>query len=241
MKNLTAFVLCGGLGTRLRPLFSNIPKPMAYINGVPFLKFIVQILIDKGISRVVFLAGYLAGDIESYFIKEKLPISIGFSIEDTPLGTGGAVQKAAHEFLYEDNKEVLVVNGDTFFDIDLGSLLSFHHEHSGLVSLALSQVNSSQDYGIVKLASNGLVTSFEEKVDGAGYIYGGYYLANRAYFSLIQEDRFVSAESEIFPSLVKKQQIYGLYQDKDFFDIGTPDRFRSFETWMSKRIEESRL
>jgi len=205
---------------------------MADFDGTPFLKIVVQILIDKGVSGVVFLAGHLAQEIETYFLDNPLPVPVGFSIEKEPLGTGGALKKAAHEFLRDGDKEVLIVNGDTFFDLDLGSLLVFHRSHTGLLSLALSKTEQANDYGTVELEPTGRIHSFKEKSEDSGYIYGGYYLADQDYFALIPENRLVSAELEVFPKLVETGQIYGLYQDKDFFDIGTPERFHLFKNWI---------
>jgi NDP-sugar pyrophosphorylase family protein len=232
---MKSFILCGGFGTRLRSIVSGVPKPMASFDGTPFLEIIVQNLIDKGVSSVVFLAGYLADHIKFYFEEKcKISVPVNFSIEVSPLGTGGAVKKAAHDYLHDE--EVLVVNGDTFFDLNLGDLVLFHQRHNGCVSIVLSKVNCAHDYGSVTIDDSGRITSFKEKTKtDHAYVFAGYYLASRQYFNFIPENSFVSAEQDIFPELVCSGQLYGLCQDQEFFDIGTPERFKKFESWNQQK------
>jgi len=143
----SAFVLAGGLGTRLRQVVADRPKPLALVHGTPFLEFLLNALAHKGVREFILLTGYKGEMIEEYFSSFKASgVTIRCSREETPLGTGGAVQHAVR-FATDPS---LLVNGDTFFDADLDSLLRFHRERGADVTLSLHEVEDVSRYGSVR-------------------------------------------------------------------------------------------
>ncbi|HEG0584703.1 TPA: NTP transferase domain-containing protein, partial [Campylobacter jejuni] len=172
---MQAIILCGGLGTRLKSVIKDIPKPMAPINDKPFLEFIFEYLKKQGIKEVILAVSYKYEVIKEYFKDEFLGIKIKYSIEKEPLGTGGAIKEA----LKIIKNEAYVLNGDTFFGIDLSKLKL----NGGKICLALKQMNDFDRYGTVNVDGLGLVISFEEKVfKKQGLINGGIYLLDKDIF-----------------------------------------------------------
>ena len=145
---MQAILLCGGMGTRLRSVVSDRPKPMADICGKPFLQYLLEMLRDKGITEVIFALGYMGEMIEEYFQDgSAFGLKIAYSYEEEPLGTGGAIRNALPKILEE---EVLVLNADTYFPMDYQGLLRFHQENDGDFSLATRAVPDISRYGAVR-------------------------------------------------------------------------------------------
>ncbi len=236
---LTALILAGGLGTRLRPVVSDRPKPMAVVNGIPFLEILIDSLAGKGIQRFVVLTGYLGDVIESHFgERHARSVEIEFSREDTPLGTGGAV-KHAEEFASDPS---LLVNGDTFFDGDIEELLTFHQEKRASVTLSLLAVMDLSRYGAVVVDNEGRVTGFREKDNrrnGQGLINAGLSLLSKEFIMSLPSGIAFSMEKEIFPSLALSGKMFGLAQSRPFFDIGTPESYEAFKRFLSERDNQS--
>ncbi len=173
---MQAIILCGGLGTRLKSVIKDIPKPMAPINDKPFLEFIFEYLKKQGIKEVILAVSYKYEVIQEYFKDEFLGIKIKYSIEKEPLGTGGAIKEAL-KFI---KNEAYVLNGNTFFDIDLTKLKL----NGNRICLALKQMNDFDRYGTVNVDKHGFVISFEEKVfKKQGLINGGIYLLTKDIFN----------------------------------------------------------
>lgn len=173
---MQAIILCGGLGTRLKSVIKDIPKPMAPINDKPFLEFIFEYLKKQGIKEVILAVSYKYEVIKEYFKDEFLGIKIKYSIEKEPLGTGGAIKEA----LKIIKNETYVLNGDTFFGIDLSKLKL----NGSKICLALKQMNDFDRYGTVNVNEQGFVISFEEKIfKNQGLINGGIYLLTKDIFN----------------------------------------------------------
>ena len=223
-----AFVLVGGMGTRLRSVVSDRPKPMADVLGKPFLEIIIRLLAAKGIRKFVLLVGYKAHEIESYFNgAEFRDYDIEFSHESEPLGTGGAVRNA-QKFATEPT---LLVNGDTYFDIDLERFCAFHALKKADVTISLFKVPDAGRYGSVGVSPDGIVTSFHEKDakrTGAGLINAGMSLLSKTFISDLPNQKSFSMETEVFPKFVNTGKMFGLEQQGPFFDIGTPESYFEF-------------
>ena len=116
---MEAIILCGGLGTRLRSVIKDIPKPMADINGAPFLQILLEFLLRQGVKKVILAVSYKFEVIQGFFGSDFKGLKLIYSVENTPLGTGGAIKQALE---FADENENFVLNGDTFFDIDLSVL-----------------------------------------------------------------------------------------------------------------------
>ncbi len=218
-----AIILAGGLGTRLRSVVANLPKCMVPVAGKPFLHFVIENLLSQGIDTFIFAVGYKSEMIIDY-VNEKYPgINKQFSIEAEPLGTGGAV-KLACSLVTEKN--VLVLNGDTIFKMNVESLLAFHNSCDADCTLSLKPMNNFNRYGVVELNKNGAIASFKEKQQfESGLINGGVYALNAARF--MQEDfpQKFSFEKDYLEAFFDKRRMFGIIQDEYFIDIGIPEDF----------------
>ncbi len=229
---MQAILLCGGMGTRLRSVVSDRPKPMADICGKPFLQYLLEMLRDKGITEVIFALGYMGEMIEEYFQDgSALGIKIRYSYEEVPLGTGGAIRNALPQILEE---EVLVLNADTYFPMDYEGLLRFHQENAGDFSLATRAVPDISRYGAVRRDPAGRILAWNEKLgDGAqkplaGEINGGIYVMKKSLIAEIPEGK-QSLEQDCIPKwLSEGKRIFGLPFHGYFMDIGIPEDYRQF-------------
>src|SRR4030065_1734955 len=160
-------ILAGGKGERLRKVISDIPKPMAPVAGKPFLEYLILLLKKYNIRDVVISIGYKGDAIKSYFGNgEKWEMNISYSMEDEPLGTGGALKKAVNIF---DDKKFIVMNGDSYLDINLTDLLNFHAEINAGATLSLADCDDTSRYGRVEINKEGRVQRFTGKgVSGYG-------------------------------------------------------------------------
>lgn len=236
---VTALILAGGLGTRLRSVVSDRPKPMALVNDIPFLELLVESLAGKGVRRFVVLTGYLGSDIEKHFRERRHgDVEMEFSREEMPLGTGGAV-KNAEEFASDPS---FLVNGDTFFDGDIEELLKYHSEKKASVTLSLLAVEDVSRYGAVVVDDEGRIKGFHEKdvqKGGPGLINAGLSLLSKEFIMSLPNRMAFSMEKEIFPSFASSGKMFGLAQIRPFFDIGTPESYEAFKRFVSERGGQS--
>lgn len=216
---MEAIVLAGGLGTRLRTIVSDVPKPMAPIGDKPFLEKILKYLQKNNVTRVILSVGYKWEIIKNYFGNSYKNIELIYSVEDNPLGTGGAIKKALGLC---ENKEVFIINGDTLFDVDL-SILKL--ESNNKLILSLKPMKSFDRYGCVETNVDGLVTTFTEKgFRDIGNINGGIYLMSKNIF-----DEFDLKENFSFEDFIKtnceRLNISTKIFDRYFIDIGIPEDY----------------
>jgi D-glycero-alpha-D-manno-heptose 1-phosphate guanylyltransferase len=219
-SNVTAVLLVGGMGTRLRPVVSATPKPLALVGDRTFLELLVEQLRNQGMKHLVMSSGYLADQIEAKFDDGRsLGLEIEYSRETSPLGTAGAL-KLAQKYITQN--EFLVMNGDSFLDIEFSNLFEFHRQNGGIATMAVVSVAESGRYGTVRIDSNCRLLGFEEKSEsaGPGLINAGVYVFDRAIFEFIS-DGPGSLEKDVFPRILDKA-IYALKQDGLFIDIGLP-------------------
>ncbi|HFP7500781.1 TPA: nucleotidyltransferase family protein [Campylobacter coli] len=225
---MQAIVLAGGLGTRLRSVVQALPKPMAPINGKPFLAFVLEYLKKQGITEIILSVSYKYELIQEYFKDEFHGMKIHYNIEKELLGTGGAI-KDALKFV---KNEVYVLNGDTFFDIDLKKPVL----NSSKICIALKQMQNFDRYGTVNVDEQGIVTSFEEKVfKKQGLINGGVYLLKKDIFNNFSLERKFSFEEflqENYKTLKIQTQIFDDY----FIDIGVPKDYKEFINDKGRKI-----
>ena len=215
-----AIVLAGGLGTRLRSIVVDRPKVMLEIGSRPFLEILLERMIPRGLHRAILATSHMHPIIESYFGTQFRGVKIDYAREDQPLGTGGAVWNALQTASEED---VLVLNGDTLFDIDLYDFHRFHKEIRADASIALKPMRNFDRYGTVEL-TNGRIKAFREKrPTKEALINGGVYLLNRASITkLVMPERF-SIETDFFEKYTTRLRICGYVSDAYFIDIGIPE------------------
>lgn len=211
-----AIVLAGGFGTRLAHIVSDVPKPMAPVCDRPFIRYILDDLQKKGVERIVLAVGYKADVIETYFGTHYRGMQIVYSRENTPLYTGGAIKKALVQCMSE---RVLVVNGDTYFDVALEKL----YAEAADIIIALKRMRNFERYGTVKM-QEGRICSFEEKHPCVeGLINGGVYLVRRELLEGMPE-RF-SFETDYLEKQLLNISIRGVESDGYFIDIGIPEDY----------------
>lgn len=216
---MTAVVLAGGLGTRLRSVVKDIPKCMAPINGIPFLSFILRKLSLNGFKSVILAVGYLKDVIINTYGSTFENMKIQYSIEENPLGTGGAIFKAVN--LVNDDY-FFVLNGDTFFDLDFK--LMFKHKSNFL--LASKKIEDVSRYGSLTVENN-TIKSFGEKGNiGSGYINGGVYLINKNYLKSFSFPIKFSFEMDFLEIYVKLGEFHQFTSEGFFIDIGIPSDFK---------------
>lgn len=222
MDDIKAVMLVGGLGTRLRSVVPSTPKVLASIGEKSFLELLVRQLRSQGIRHLVMCTGYLADQIESRFGDGRIwDVSIEYSKEEMPLGTAGAV-KLAQRYL-QDASEFLVLNGDSFLEVDFPSLIAFHRERNdAIATMAVTRVENASRYGTVHVDACGRVTGFAEKTgsEAPGLVNGGIYILSRSVMQHIP-DGPASLERDVFPQLLE-QGVYAQEQHGTFIDIGTP-------------------
>jgi D-glycero-alpha-D-manno-heptose 1-phosphate guanylyltransferase len=221
---LKAVLLVGGLGTRLRSVVASTPKPLAAVGDRPFAELLVRQLRGQGIHRLLMCTGYLAQEVKKELADgSKWGITIEYSEESHPMGTAGAIKLA--EPLLIDSSDFLVMNGDSFMDVDFQKLIQFHREKNGIASLVVAQIRNEQRYGTVEMTPEGRVIGFKEKTDAdpTGFINAGIYVFDRKILSHIPSGT-VSLERDIFPRILD-QGVYALEQHGVFIDIGTPEDY----------------
>lgn len=224
---MQAIVLAGGLGTRLRSIVKEAPKPMAPIGDKPFLAFVLEYLKKQGVDEVVLSVSYKYEVIQDYFKNRFCGINIIYNIEKDLLGTGGAI-KDALRFI---DDEAYVLNGDTFFDIDLKKLSL----EESKICIALKQMKNFDRYGSINIDNQGFVVSFEEKVyKKKGFINGGIYHIKKDIFDNFSlQDKFSFEEflQENCGRLKVKSKVFDDY----FIDIGIPSDYALFVEAYEKR------
>jgi D-glycero-alpha-D-manno-heptose 1-phosphate guanylyltransferase len=234
IRDVTAFILAGGLGTRLRSVLPDTPKAMAPIAGAPFLNHLLDKLVLSGITRTILCTGHLAGQIEGAIGGTYRGMEMAYSREDRPMGTGGAVRLAL-PFL--ETSRALVLNGDSFCDFDAAAHLARHESAKAQGTLVLARVDDCSRYGSVTLGADDSVSRFQEKgaLKGGGWINAGVYLLERSVLQAIPAGREVSLERETFPGLVGNG-LYGFRMEAGgFIDIGTPDSYAQAQEFFQSR------
>ncbi|MEZ4774409.1 MAG: nucleotidyltransferase family protein [Bacteroidia bacterium] len=228
-----AIVLAGGMGTRLRSVVADVPKPMAEVNGRPFLAYLLDELNEQGVETVVLAVGYKREVIVDYFGEKYKNISLRYSVEEEALGTGGGIKQAC-EML--DRNDALVLNGDTFFGVDVQQLYQYYQKKDADLVLALKEMRDFDRYGTVQIDEAGQVTGFEEKAyKSVGMINGGIYLFKK---ELITNDLFpqkFSFEKDVLESLFPQKRFFGLAFDVYFIDIGIPQDYERSQRELAAR------
>ena len=231
---MEAILLCGGLGTRLRSVVSDRPKPMADIAGKPFLHYLVKMLSESGVKHLIFALGYMGEQIEAYFQSgEDYGLSISYSYEDSPLGTGGAIRNALSKVSAEN---VLVLNADTYFHTDYESLLREQIKNKAAMTIASRKIEDISRYGAILKDESGRILRWNEKMSSdqaeapcPGEINGGIYVMQKSLIEKIPEGK-QSLENDCIPAWLED----GLYlqaipSDGYFMDIGIPEDYAQFK------------
>ena len=224
MLDTPCLLLVGGMGTRLRAVVPQAPKPLASVGNRSFLELLVRQLQRQGFRRLLMCTGYLADQIEREFGDGRAwDISIEYSKEPIPMGTAGAIKLA--EAHLGGARDFLVMNGDSFLEVDLPELIRFHRDRQAIASIAVVGVENASRYGTMAVEPDGRVERFTEKSGSKlpGLINGGVYVFNRSALEYFPEGP-ASLERDVFPRLLA-HGVYALEQRGMFIDIGTPEDY----------------
>lgn len=219
-----AIILAGGLGTRLREAVPELPKCMAPVASRPFLYHVVTFLQSQGVEKFIFSLGYKHEVIERWLADDFPCLCYQSVIETEPLGTGGAIRLACQHATEEN---VVVMNGDTMFKVDIERLAKFHQDQQAECTLALKPMENFERYGVVETDNNGWITSFREKQHyDKGLVNGGVYAINIG--KLLKRDQPLkfSFEKDYLEKNLNEHCIAALSQDAYFIDIGIPEDFQ---------------
>lgn len=232
----TAIILAGGLGTRLRAVVPDLPKPMAPVNGRPFLSHLMDYWLEQGICRFILSIGYKSHAVRDHYGERYRHADIDYAIEETPLGTGGGLLLAMREL--QGSGHFLVLNGDTFFAVDLTSCWQDHARANADMTMALLDVADNDRYGGVAMDADGRVISLSESRSGSENrrVNGGVYLMRTGLFDgLASAGQAYSLEDELFPSLLQSdRKVIGHLSSGMFIDIGVPEDYRRASTLLAE-------
>lgn len=222
---MKALILAAGFGVRLREMIHGRPKPMAPIKGKPFLEYLIIYLKKKSISEIVLAVGYLSDYIVSYFGNgKKWGVNISYSIDNRPLGTAGTIKYAMHYF----NKDFLVLNGDTYIDIDLDKFIAFHKQNKADATIAVTKEFHGRG-GLIEVSKDNKILKFREIVNNQkqkGYNNAGMYIFNPKLFAYLPKGERASLEKDLFPLLIKKEHDLFAYPINKYLDIGSPEFYQ---------------
>lgn len=224
-------ILCGGLGTRLRPAVKDMPKVLAPVGNTPFLGRLLEHLKNQGARDIILSTGYGAEQVREYAEDgDQWSIRIRYAREPEPLGTAGALRFAAGEAGLRD--AFLAINGDTFFSGQLKRLVDFHRDHKAKAAVALVRVENARRYGTVRFdAESGVIEAFLEKsaASGSAWINAGAYVLEPSILKSVPTDSATSLEKDVFPHLVAEELFGCTFPDATFLDIGTPEDYARAE------------
>ena len=223
---MEAVVLAGGLGTRLRQVVPDCPKPMAPVAGRPFLEILLRSLAQKGFDRVVMSLGFMSDTIVNHFGKEFVGMELGYDIEASPLGTGGAIRHAMSKCRQD---HVFVFNGDTYLDLEVLDLEAQWQAQRKPIVVA-REVEDTSRYGRLEIANGRLIKFAEKSVGGSGVINAGCYVFPIDLFTGWSSDGPFSIESDYLAKQVAVKEIGVFISQGQFIDIGIPSDYERAQT-----------
>jgi D-glycero-alpha-D-manno-heptose 1-phosphate guanylyltransferase len=231
---MEAIVLAGGLGTRLRSRVADRPKPMAEVAGKPFAAWLLDYLAAQGVTAVIFSLGYRGEMITDYFGANYDGLAIRYVVEETPLGTGGAIRLA---LVASRRDPVWVVNGDTMLCLDYRAMWAAHHAGGGTpMTMALRRVPDAGRYGTVSVSGDRVTGFAAGGTSGSGLINSGVYLLSPRLFDGHVLPTVFSLEREFLPLAAPQGRIGGFITDGWFIDIGVPEDYDRAQTELPAQL-----
>ncbi len=234
LSNVTAVILAGGLGTRLRSIVSDRPKVLAEVGGRPFIEILLDQLAMADVRSVVLCTGYMGNQVQDRLGTHYRRMTLRYSCEPQPLGTAGALRLALPML---DSDPVLVMNGDSYCDASLEAFADWHAERRAPATILLAETDDTRRYGRVQLDDEWRVLSFSEKTDdtGPGWINAGIYLLSQPLIEPITVGRAVSLEREVFPAWIGLG-LSGFRSEGRLWDIGLPESYARAGAELGSRI-----
>ena len=241
-QKITAVILAGGFGTRVKHLLPNIPKPMVMVLNKPFLEWIIRYLHQQNINHFLLSTGYLSEVIETYFNEKTLDkLTIKCYEETEPLGTGGGFINAVNQ-ANSNSDYWLVANGDSLIFTDLKPFFDCLNDDEIEGAILGLTVEDASRYGSLKFDENCNLVSFSEKQDGKGVINGGVYLFKNSILNKFPSQKSLSFEYDIFPYLLDQGcKIKVNTTSAPFLDIGTPETLAQAEKFINLNYQDFNL
>lgn len=238
-EQTTAVILAGGFGTRIKHLLGDLPKPMAPVNGKPFLEWVVRWLAAQNIRRVVLSTGYLTETIEKHFSAQPVAgVTVSCVPETTPLGTAGGFLNAVQQSNI-NSAAWLLVNGDTLAFATIADAISELQNESTAGVIFGREVPDTSRYGSLVSDATGRLECFAEKRPGQGVISTGVYLFRDSLVEKFPAKIPLSLEAEVFPALTAAgESLKVLRIHAPFLDIGTPDTLREADIFIQQNIAQ---
>ena len=238
-ENISAVILAGGFGTRIKHLLGDLPKPMAPVNGKPFLEWVVRWLAAQNIRRVILSTGHLSEVIEKHFAPQPVAgVTVSCVPETTPLGTAGGFINAVQQSK-TNSAAWFLLNGDTLAFANFADAIRELQKDSTAGVIFGREVPDTSRYGSLVSDANGNLSCFAEKRPGQGVISTGVYLFRDALVKKFSEQRPLSLESEVFPALTAAgESLKVLRIHAPFLDIGTPDTLREADFFIQQNIAQ---
>lgn len=228
-----AIILAGGLGTRIKSLFPDIPKCMVPVAGRPFLDYILLKLYAQGVEKVILSVGHKKQIIRNHYGSVFKKLSIVYSEETEPLGTGGAIKRALRNC---DQESCLVLNGDSYLDFNISEF--FLKINFTKLNILTVMVNERSRYGALLIDDLSAEISFKKEISGPGYINSGVYILNHNFFNDIDESSF-SFEYKFLDKGINTQNCNLIYSNSKFIDIGTPEDFQRSDSFINSLAQIS--
>jgi len=229
---MEAIVLAGGLGTRLRDVVNDVPKPMAPVQGRPFLSFVFDQLVAAGFNSVIVAAGYRHEAISSYFANDYRGLAVSYSVEGEPLGTGGAISLACER---SHEQHVFVLNGDTYLELDFHAMLRAHISRGAELTMAICRVPDLTRYGAVDLRGDIVQVLAEKGHAGPGWINAGTYLLAPPFRARLQQRTTFSLERDLLAPEIGRIRPLAFRTPGPFMDIGIPADYATAQRLLSER------
>lgn len=229
---MEAIILAGGLGTRLNSRIPGLPKPMAPIAGRPFLEILLDALVGAGCSRVILSVGHLREVIINHFGESYRGVPVRYVVEETPLGTGGAIRNALQE---ASEAAVLVLNGDTYLDVDYAQMYAAHAALGGSMTIAVALVNEMARYGGVAIDGDCATGFIEKGRTGSGWINAGVYALESDFPWPDNLPARFSFETDVLAACVTQLRPAVFRCRGQFLDIGTPEDLDRAQTELTAR------
>ena len=232
---MEAIVLAGGLGTRLRGVVDDVPKPMAPVQGRPFLAFVLDQLVEAGFKTAIFAVGYRHEAIRSYFGLDYRGLALRYSVEPEPLGTGGAIRLAGEQ---ADTRDVFVLNGDTYLELDFRAMMEAHVRAGSHLSMAICHVSDIARYGALELCDDRVQGFLEKGRSGPGWISAGTYVLGPELRARLRPQGAFSFEHDLLEPEVRSIQPLAFRSSGLFIDIGIPEDYARIQQIFSRRLSQ---
>ena len=233
---MKAIILAGGLGTRLQPYTTFIPKPMLPLGEKPLLEHLIGWVKKNGVKDIVLCVSYLRKTIEDYFEDgKKFGVKIEYAISSKPLATAGQL-KTAEKFI---DDTFVCVYGDTILDFNLKNMIRQHKEKKSFITMSLYEYKTNIRYGVIDTKNNGKVSAWNEKPEIKAKVNMGCYVMEPAILSFIPKNRAFGMDTVVKKAISKRKDVNSFLSKKGFVDIGDKETYEKTNLQYKKKMRRT--